>query len=192
INYWFFKRPSDAEIGQSWYYFRMAEPDFTPLPIYDAMREHTRSATPTLYPGVHQADHWAITAVDPQPLTDSDAQLGDALGLSAATFTAHGTDLWLRWAGDGPLAVTIGDQAATYTAESAGWHTAIIHRSTLPQTISVRIESAESAAPFRLDSVTVADRAGQNVFPLAAALILGGVFVEVTLILALIARRRQR
>jgi hypothetical protein len=36
-NYWFLKRPADWEIGQAWYYFRMLEPDFTPLPVYDAV-----------------------------------------------------------------------------------------------------------------------------------------------------------
>jgi hypothetical protein len=30
INYWFFKRASDAEMDQPWYYFRLLEPDFTP------------------------------------------------------------------------------------------------------------------------------------------------------------------
>jgi hypothetical protein len=61
VNFWFFKRPSDAEKDQSWYYFRMVEPDFTPLPVYDAMREYTAGLTPTLYPGYHQEDHWALT-----------------------------------------------------------------------------------------------------------------------------------
>lgn len=46
IFYWFFKRPSDAEINQSWYYFRMVEPDFTPLPIYDAMKNYITRQTP--------------------------------------------------------------------------------------------------------------------------------------------------
>jgi hypothetical protein len=35
-NAWFFKRPSDAEKDQAWYYFRMMEPDFTPLPVFAA------------------------------------------------------------------------------------------------------------------------------------------------------------
>ncbi|HHS97519.1 MAG TPA: hypothetical protein ENK08_06410 [Chloroflexi bacterium] len=60
INFWFFKRASDEERNQSWYYFRMVEPDFTPLPVYDAMREYIASLVPTLYPGVHQEDHWAL------------------------------------------------------------------------------------------------------------------------------------
>jgi hypothetical protein len=60
VNFWFFKRPSDAERHQSWYYFRMVEPDFTPLPVYETMRVYTAGLTPTLYPGVHQQDHWAL------------------------------------------------------------------------------------------------------------------------------------
>jgi hypothetical protein len=40
INYWYFKPAADYERNQSWYYFRMLEPDFTPLPVYDAMREY--------------------------------------------------------------------------------------------------------------------------------------------------------
>ncbi len=38
--YWFFKRPADWERDQAWYYFRMLEPDFTPLPVYDAVAEY--------------------------------------------------------------------------------------------------------------------------------------------------------
>jgi hypothetical protein len=38
--FWFFKRASDSEIGQPSYYFRMVEPDFTPLPVYAAVAEY--------------------------------------------------------------------------------------------------------------------------------------------------------
>jgi len=37
MNYWFLKRAGDSEENQSWYYFRIMEPDFTPLPAYDAL-----------------------------------------------------------------------------------------------------------------------------------------------------------
>ncbi len=40
INYWYFKPASDYERNQSFYYFRMVEPDFTPLPVYEAMRAY--------------------------------------------------------------------------------------------------------------------------------------------------------
>lgn len=39
-NVWFFKRPSDAEKDQAWYYFRLVEPDFTPLPVYEALKAY--------------------------------------------------------------------------------------------------------------------------------------------------------
>ncbi len=39
-NVWFFKRPADWEQGESWYYFRMMEPDFTPLPVFTAVSEY--------------------------------------------------------------------------------------------------------------------------------------------------------
>ncbi len=65
VSFWFFKRASDAEQDQSWYYFRMVEPDFAPLPVYEAMRDYTSGLAPTLYPGTHQEDHWALEYVPP-------------------------------------------------------------------------------------------------------------------------------
>lgn len=38
INYWFLKRHDDSERLQSWYYFRLLEPDFTPTPIYESFK----------------------------------------------------------------------------------------------------------------------------------------------------------
>lgn len=46
VAYWFFKRASDAERGQSWYYFRMADPDFTLRPVYAALQAYARSVQP--------------------------------------------------------------------------------------------------------------------------------------------------
>jgi polysaccharide biosynthesis protein PslG len=40
VSYWYFKRPADYEKNQSFYYFRMVEPDFTPLPVYDALKAY--------------------------------------------------------------------------------------------------------------------------------------------------------
>jgi hypothetical protein len=42
MNVWFFKRPGDAEKNQSWYYFRMLEPDFTPTPLWEAMKQYAQ------------------------------------------------------------------------------------------------------------------------------------------------------
>jgi hypothetical protein len=41
INYWFFKRPSDAEQNQPWYYFRLLEPDFSATQAWDELSEYT-------------------------------------------------------------------------------------------------------------------------------------------------------
>jgi hypothetical protein len=59
MNYWFFKRATDGEKDQTFYYFRMVEPDFTPLPVYDTMRAYA-NRPPVMHIGYHQEDHWAI------------------------------------------------------------------------------------------------------------------------------------
>ena len=61
--YWFFKRPADWERGQAWYYFRMLEPDFTPLPVYDAVAEYATAGTsPAPMPG------WRYAWMSARPL----------------------------------------------------------------------------------------------------------------------------
>lgn len=48
-SYWFLRRPADLEISQAWYYFRMLEPDFTPLPVYGAVADYA-TGEPALNP----------------------------------------------------------------------------------------------------------------------------------------------
>jgi hypothetical protein len=62
-NFWFFKRATDLEKDRPEYYFRMVEPDFTPLPVYEAMKEYANQP-PVMYPGYHQEDHWAVSWLD--------------------------------------------------------------------------------------------------------------------------------
>lgn len=38
ISYWYMKRPDESEKNQSWYYFRLVEPDFTPTPLYESFK----------------------------------------------------------------------------------------------------------------------------------------------------------
>jgi hypothetical protein len=40
--YWFLKRADDSEHGQPMYYFRLLEPDFTPLPVYEALVDNAK------------------------------------------------------------------------------------------------------------------------------------------------------
>ncbi|HRQ36409.1 MAG TPA: cellulase family glycosylhydrolase [Chloroflexota bacterium] len=44
--YWFLKRHTDAEQNEPWYYFRLLEPDFTPLPVYNALVDHASLSQP--------------------------------------------------------------------------------------------------------------------------------------------------
>lgn len=49
ICVWFLKRAGDSERNQSWYYFRLLEPNFTPLPAFSSLQayiaQHPYSAT---------------------------------------------------------------------------------------------------------------------------------------------------
>jgi len=123
INFWFFKRASDAERNQSWYYFRMVEPDFTPMPVYDAMREYISSLVPTLYPGVHQEDHWALEYEGEwERVEDGSAVLGAYLRAQSparVTFVFEGSRLVLTPGPDaGQVSVRIdGGPAQTFALE---------------------------------------------------------------------------
>ena len=62
VNFWFFKRPTEDWLKENKpeYFFRMAEPDFTLLPVYYALKSYIPQAK-LMYPGFHQEDHWAVT-----------------------------------------------------------------------------------------------------------------------------------
>jgi polysaccharide biosynthesis protein PslG len=102
INVWFFKRASDAEKDQSWYYFRMVEPDFRPLPLYDALKEEAQQP-PVMYPGYHQEDDWAVYYLGSwRHVTDSQAVLGgyqESQGNGAAQGGDPGNGVRLTFAG---------------------------------------------------------------------------------------------
>lgn len=98
ISYWFFKRADNREKDQPFYYFRLVEPDFTPHPVYWALKELATSQ-PVVGVGYKQEDHWAL-AYDGlwEVEFDESASLsayrvgfpGDTL-----SFTFRGTDLSL-------------------------------------------------------------------------------------------------
>jgi hypothetical protein len=98
MNYWFLRRPSDAEKGQAWYYFRMLEPDFTPLPVYDTMASMAQQPSRACM-GYHQEDHWALQYQGPwQAVRDGCAVLGSykrGTAGAAVSWTFQGTHLAL-------------------------------------------------------------------------------------------------
>jgi hypothetical protein len=99
LMYWFFKRADDSEKDQPFYYFRLFDPDFTPHPVYAALKDYIASAR-FLGVGFHPVNHWALDYQGAWPSRTSDraatgilriGQPGDALD-----FTFHGTDLELE------------------------------------------------------------------------------------------------
>lgn len=71
-NYWFLKQATDQELqdGNPQYFFRLLEPNFTPMPVYGALRE-ANNQPPVMYRGYHQEDHWAVN-YDDNWVTQSD------------------------------------------------------------------------------------------------------------------------
>lgn len=57
---WFFKPVSDVQSTQPFYYFRLVEPDFTPLPVYNSLMEYMNGLEPILYAGNHQESSWQL------------------------------------------------------------------------------------------------------------------------------------
>jgi hypothetical protein len=196
INYWFFKRASDAESNQAFYYFRMVEPDFTPLPVYDAMRDYIHNQHPVLYAGVHQAESWGIRFNAYLPLNADDAQFGRLAGTNGTVFTAYGTDIIARVKGSGHFYayaqaqlrasgifvpdieiynqwqrqsddLLISIYPSDVTAIGDNWFELTLARSLMPQLYSIDVRSFLSAS-YQIDSITVLDRTVENVFPLAA------------------------
>lgn len=128
MMFWFFKRASDAEKDQSWYYFRMADPDFTLQPVYAAMHDYIATAR-FIGPGWFQEDHWAIDwssgwrdlLGDAYTLGAAREATGDAATLSFA-YEGSGLRLDLQ-PGSAPVNVIVtldGETLAPVTVERAG------------------------------------------------------------------------
>jgi len=117
-NYWFLKQADERERDESpQYYFRLLEPDFTPLPVYWALRDAAH-LPPVMYRGYHQEDHWAVTYDSGwETVKNERAVLGAYRQATTdgarVNFTFHGSDLWLvvvRGPGRGQLTVTVDDK----------------------------------------------------------------------------------
>ncbi|MBK8020560.1 MAG: cellulase family glycosylhydrolase [Chloroflexi bacterium] len=191
IMYWYWKRPDESERGQPFYYFRMVEPDFTPLPVYGAMRDYIASAPPVLYRGTHAAMHRFIEA-EGVAETAAGSRFSPVLRTSSAVFEAEGTHVLIRWQGGDRLRVSMdGGTAGEYALrpDAEGWTTSIVHRSLIPERHAFTVESD---APFLLDSVSVFDRTlVQLMPPLAAVLVV--IVAELLLVGSmLVAGRRRR
>jgi hypothetical protein len=158
--YWFFKQADDHERDiNPQYYFRMVEPDFTPLPVYHALKVQAQQA-PVIYPGWHQADHWAIIYQGNwESIAQPEATFGHAFRSiqtgDAAVFTFEGSDVSVAIAGAGGRIRVQVDQAEPTEIEWDGNTHQIIPlaRSVSPGLHSVKLEV--TAAPVVIDGFIV-------------------------------------
>jgi polysaccharide biosynthesis protein PslG len=181
VSYWFFTRPSNIEVNQAYYYFRMVEPDysaehptFTPLPVYDAMQDYISEATqlPTLYIGTHQAESWEVTAENGQTVTVDAAQFETAIESNNVYFSAEGTDIRVRIQTDHTVQVVRdGTFYETPITARDGWQTVTIYDTLLRKNHHFTLEGEQS---FIVDSITVSDNTAKNIsIPTALVLAIG-------------------
>ena len=194
ISYWFFKRAADYEKNQAFYYFRMVEPDFTPLPVYDSMKQFITTQTPVLYPGVHQAEDWRVKPGDNTKIVDVDeAEFGKAVeGNEVITFTAYGTDLIVRWhiEENKRLAVLGTDEnpiKLVLNASSNTWTESRVPFSFVAKQQFIDFTS-QNYVTYTIDSITILDRTFENLFPYIAAI---GIALGMTLFVVISALRER-
>ena len=159
VMYWFFTRKDPFEANQSNYYFRMVEPDyqpekpsFTPLPVYQSVRDYIISQEPILYRGLHQAETWQVPSAG-KVVVDESARFGQAKRFkNGIAFRASGTAVEMRWrpaeSGDGT------------------WRVSRFNLSTT----RARTEWIDfGPAPVIVDEIAVYDRSLNHLFPLVSA-----------------------
>jgi hypothetical protein len=157
VSFWYFKRASDdwldARLPEA--YFQMMAPDFTPMPVYEAMRAYT-AQTPVMYMGVHSPEHWAIT-----------------WGGEEASFWFKGTSLAVALEMGGAITFAIDDGPAR-TMQVDGGETVVLWRGWRYESHSVSIAFADGAAPY---AFIVRRRAFPWWAAAPVALISGGVYL---------------
>jgi len=181
MSYWFLRRPTDTERDQTFYYFRMVEPDFSPLPVYAALSV-LANQPPAVPIGYHQQDHWALCYHGPwREIADQDAVLGSyALGNEGAEldFLFSGTSLELVLRGDGPARgpeIAVDGEVMALRATKAGSYpgtsimTVAKGLANVRHTARIRIV----ADPLALDGLIVRRRRPVAIWAGAACLAMG-------------------
>jgi polysaccharide biosynthesis protein PslG len=174
--FWFFKRADDSEQTQAWYYFRMVEPDFTLLPVYETMRAHTRQPA-VMYPGWFQEDHWAVH-------WDGAWQTGSDARATLGSVRAGGPGSALRFNFEGSELVLVllpGAQASSLDVRLNGRPPRTFELAAGPadQPVHLRVLSGLSNGPHSVEIISRGDYAGIDGFIVrrppdrTAALLLG-------------------
>lgn len=168
INYWFFRRPDTTEADQSYYYFRMVEPDWQPLPVYDAMRSHITNYEPALPPGRHQAEHWTI-AGERVPIRSDSADFGIAQELrGTVSFRYRGTGIALTPPPNANL-------AGPLTLSRRTQETTVILCHNCPETRDAGSIYLQVPQGYALDAILIYDRGLALVYPEWALLFVASV-----------------
>ena len=137
----------------------MLEPDFTPLPVYYALRAAAHTP-PVMYRGYHQEDHWAVTYDDDwESIRDQRAVLGGYRKASRnnarVRFTFNGTDLWLvTFPSGGQLRVAVDESPES-----------LIHLPARADMGSVRIPLTRNLPPGRHRVVLTAEADAEGNMP---------------------------
>lgn len=104
MSLWFFRRPSQAEADQPFYYFHLVGSDFETRPVWEALAGWAPQAR-AVYPGRHGARHWALDFAGPWTPQDG-AQRGQAG--ARLSFRFKGTEAVLLTGGaSGRLRVSV-------------------------------------------------------------------------------------
>jgi hypothetical protein len=199
VNVWFFKRAADTEADQAMYYFRLVEPDFEPMPVYDALKTYAHSdEARVLYPGVYQEDHWALAYQGTWGAQhDAEAEIGPEGGeyrythdpRATLSLVFDGTELWLKPAPDqeGTVVYSLDGGAEETRSFSAGQPLRLTRGLSGGQHI-VSIRPASGL--LTVDSLTVRRQSGMAIWLAAAGAIVAVLFVGL-LIWGVVSRRRR-
>jgi hypothetical protein len=175
------------------YYFRLVEPDFSPMPVYEALKG-AMAQPPTLYPGVHQEDHWALAYEGAwETREDLAAELGASRSAlspeSTLSFAFEGSEVWLRVGPEGGGTITYSLDGAPSIEASFGPGEQVLLAQGLSKdrhTIDIR----PASGPLTVDSVTVRQAASPVRWLVGAALLAAAAAAVVLTFRALSRRRR--
>lgn len=202
---WHFRLVNWRSLNQQHAYFGIVDEDFTPYPVYEAVRALT-AEPPVVQRGYHQERHWALHYTGSWEMVPApEAVLGGlAVPRSAdarLAFRFRGTDLDLvvaRQPDGGRLVVTVDGRPAPALPRDAqgravldlaspapAWQVRVPVAARLPDrvhTVEVVVERPSAGGPAGLDGVVVDRRPGAPAWlPWVAVLGGGGMLVAVAL-----------
>jgi len=136
VNIWFFRQAGDIPPDRAVYYFGMVQPDFTPRPVYEALRRATKGVG-VAQVGLHQETSPAVSAPGWRLVLDPAASAGAVLtaaeGADSLTFTFEGPRvalvaaqgpgqgrLWVELDGAPPSGLPLDGEGHAYVSLAAG------------------------------------------------------------------------